>query len=130
MTEPSKDKLNELLIYLIEQIKNGVEFTKEQAPGVVEEMLRYDSWYYSTIFIAPLFAAVFCIFIILFGMWIEEKTDHPISEFFVGLGSLFLLASFCFSIFFGIKGFMKANQIKTAPRYYLIEKLKGNNCRF
>ena len=128
------EKANELMLYLLEQIKSTVEFTKEQAPEIAKELLAFgmiDQYVNIGSFLLLMLVAFFLT--VLFAI-VYFKNDarerYNKSEFLDCLGVVgacisgfaffALLIISCCEIPSAIKTIYK---IEKAPRVYLIEKL-------
>lgn len=116
-----KETTEELMRYLLETIKSTVDFTKEQAPAIVEEILRYDAWDAGlSVLVTVTVSLVICIPGLIAYRKRESWGTEPM---FATITIAAVMLSFLITITVTeIKTIVK---IKTAPKYYLIQKLRG-----
>ena len=122
-----QEKINELIIYLTDQLKNGVEFAKDQAPEVVKELLAFGVWDNAISIVAWLLVMVSLIALSVFLITLAKRNKYQ--EEFVAAGVVVSAISVVITLvtLIGVvvpktKNLLK---IKHAPRVYLIDKLRN-----
>lgn len=115
-----KEEILNNLSGLIEYVKQGADFVKEQAPLYVQEMINYGIW-------TSVFETLLYFFIAIFLIWcivklyksIEEEEDaKEYAPIFLVLGIGVIIMLVVTSI-----SFETLIQAVVAPRVYVVEKL-------
>ena len=116
-----KEEIIKNLAGIIEYVKQGADFVKEQAPLYVQEMINYGIWIsvFETLLFFSLFTFIIYLMIKLYKYLKKEEEDFgEYAPIFLVLliiaGIMFVLTSISFETFI---------QTITAPRVYVIEKL-------
>lgn len=110
---------DKLIDYLISNIESAKGFVAEQAPDVARQILEYGFW--DNLMYLTIGAVLFTLFFIIFVRIYLSKEMSGEEKF--GIGFFVLLAIFFCSlaISFNVSSLIK---IKTAPKLYVIEKMK------
>lgn len=103
---------------LLEYVRQGMEFGKEQAPLLVEEVLRY-GWVQSWV---SLGGACLLFLIAVAGIYAVVKADE---EWITGVGLLSSLVGVGVGIPMSCFSIQSLLQLHYAPRLYILEKLAG-----
>ena len=121
---PSKQQLNQdVLNELITLIDVGKDFATEQLPDVAKQMIDlaiFEAWFYPVLFGS---IAVFALFLMLFFIYLDDKTKTDIEGFFAVFGVIFVINVIITigSIFICIPDGIKAYK---APKVYIIQEIK------
>lgn len=116
-----KEEIIKNLSGIIEYVKQGADFVKEQAPLYIQEMINYGIW--TSVFEVIVFSI--CTILSVYGLlkfikWLkkeEECYEDHIVEFVVAGVIIFLFALLVFNC---VEELIKA---VAAPRVYVVEKL-------
>jgi hypothetical protein len=113
----SNEKLNEALAFVLEQVKDGTGFVKEQAPLVAQEIVRYELWSSVVFFVAAAAVALVTIFWARKKEWIVWE-DLPGPKMFativVGVASVV-----------AVQNGVHITKCVTAPRLVVLDYLRG-----
>ena len=116
-----KEEIIKNLSGIIDYVKQGADFIKEQAPLYIQEMINYGIWtsVFETLLYFSLF--VFAIYLMVKIYKYAKREEYDLSEyaplFFALLlvaGIMFVLTAISFETFI---------QTIAAPRVYVVEKL-------
>lgn len=109
-----KEEIIKNLSGIIEYVKQGTDFIKEQAPLYVQELIKY---YYAISLTYIISCSVILILCASYMFWIrviqEDSSEYEVLCIIVGLIATIFLA-------YNIETFI---QIQLAPRVFVVEKL-------
>lgn len=109
----------ELIKKIIEYMESSKDFIVEQAPDIIQQMLKYET--FNNIF--GLIIAVIILFVsigvFIYGKY-SNKTDKIYFNVYNYVSIWLFIAAFAISAF-AINNLVK---IKISPKYFVIEKLK------
>ena len=103
-----------IALELLEYLKSADCFVKEQAPLIAQEILRF-GWIDSLFGLGIAICVALCVIVFLY-FFDYSKFDVPC----IGFGCFILFV--CFMLSFGM--ILNLIKISTAPRVYIIEKIK------
>lgn len=116
-----KEEIVSNLAGIIEYVKQGADFVKEQAPLYVQEMINYGIW-------TSVFETLLYFFIAIFLIWCMVKLHKAIEkdgDDEKEYAPIYLLLGICVIIMFVLTSisFETLIQAVVAPRVYVVEKL-------
>lgn len=116
-----KEEILNNLTGLIEYVKQGADFVKEQAPLYVQEMINYGIW-------TSVFETLLYFFIAIFLIWCMVKlykTTKDDEEDLKEYAPIFLVLGIGVIVMFVVTSisFETLIQAVVAPRVYVVEKL-------
>ena len=120
-----KEEIINNLTGIIEYVKQGADFVKEQAPLYVQELISYGIW-------ISVFEMILCVLGAIAGVfgfvklynYVKNNDEYDDdSESLVAIGFLFLAAFILFCIVAFCLNTENLIQATVAPRVYVVEKL-------
>lgn len=116
-----KEEIIKNLSGIIEYVKQGTDFIKEQAPLYVQEMINYGIW-------TSVFETLLYFFIAIFLIWCMVKLYKAVKndeEDSKEYAPIFLVLGLCVIVMFVLTSisFETLIQAVVAPRVYVVEKL-------
>lgn len=113
-----KEELLKNLAGIIEYVKQGADFVKEQAPLFIQEFITYKFWLYCFDIILSVVMLISSIFIFKKGYkdYKEDECCFPFLIFIGGAGILFAFFEFGYSL-------ENLIELHFAPRYFLVDNL-------
>lgn len=108
-----KQEIESKILNLITELESGIDFGKEQAPIIVEQVLRYNTLTASLILLVSL-----CI---LIGFsWVAHKYIKIINDVIVPMFFVWVIA-----LVFTIGSILKIAKIYIAPNLYILDYLRS-----
>ena len=118
------EKLEQELLSSIEVVKEyvtkGANFASEQAPLVIEELIRFNLYYNGVYMLVAILLAVGSVLSVRKVINLEKSDNHELAPVFV-FGSVFSAIFFLIFLSLSLKDFIMC---LTAPRLFVIQYLK------
>lgn len=117
-----KEELLKNLSGILDYVKQGADFIKEQAPLFIQEFITYKMWTYSFWIIMSIVVSIICVFVFKKShKRFEDSSSYEAEQYFMLMGvSLLIIGAmlipFCYCTTELIKLYF-------APRYFLMEHL-------
>lgn len=123
-------KTEELLNYLLESLRQGIELTKNELPLVAKEILVFDAWEASIWIYGPIISIFVCtvgVPFFLFALKTKAANRYDgvamVLTFSIGVLVFTMLISIILMPIKGYHSYVTMKQIETAPKYYLLNKV-------
>lgn len=117
-----KEELLKNLTGIIDYVKQGADFVKEQAPLFIQEFITYKIWSYSFWIILSIVIFIACAFIFRKGYKLSQNSNSYYDELYF---AMMFISGLIMLIMFIVLCCCSEELLKVcfAPRYFLIDHL-------
>ena len=116
-----EDKLEKYLEEILQLIKSGIEFTAEQIPIFVQELLTYYIWFHSSFVFMTLLVCAILVFVSIRIYKNASPSDKDVAEV---VAWIINIPTFL-GLILAVHHILQIIKVIVAPRLYLIEAIQS-----